>query len=180
MGQRFAWSRIVKRCTGVGFPASPMNGRALCNGVSLGGDEHQRSPRDLQRGQEPRGLLPSRTGREIETPIAQLLLPVRRLRRQSDLNHAARASEPCPKIRNGWATTLGPMGEQVNRVGGAMALVVARPSSDVPDDDLVFWLSRPVAERIAAVEVLRRRVFGGGDDATGPRLQRVCRVVQRP
>lgn len=60
-----------------------------------------------------------------------------------------------------------------------MALVVARPNSDQPDDDLDFWLSRPVAERIAAVEVLRRRVFGGGDDATGPGLQRVCRVVQR-
>ena len=65
------------------------------------------------------------------------------------------------------------------RPGGNMALVVARTTLDA-DDELEFWLSRPVAERIAAVEVLRNRVFGGGTDATGPRLQRVCRVVQRP
>jgi len=65
------------------------------------------------------------------------------------------------------------------RLGGNMALVVARTTSDV-EDELEFWLSRPVAERIAAVEVLRNRVFGGGTDATRRRLQRVCRVVQRP
>ena len=59
-----------------------------------------------------------------------------------------------------------------------MALVVARTTLDA-DDELEFWLSRPVAERIAAVEVLRNRVFGGGTDATGPRLQRVRRVVPR-
>ncbi len=54
-----------------------------------------------------------------------------------------------------------------------MALVVARPELGA-DDEPEFWLSRPVAERIEAVEVLRRRMFGGGVDATGPRLQRVC------
>jgi hypothetical protein len=50
-----------------------------------------------------------------------------------------------------------------------MALVVHRASvdrTDTTDDDLDFWLSRPIAERIAAVEVLRRRVFGGDSDAT--------------
>jgi hypothetical protein len=77
------------------------------------------------------------------------------------------------------ADYAGVVGAQMTRVGGAMTVVVARRRSDEPDDDLDFWLSRPMAERIAAVEVLRRRVFGGGDDATGPRLQRVCRVVQR-
>ena len=77
-------------------------------------------------------------------------------------------------------TTIWSMGAQANRAGGNMAFVVARPEMDAAANDLEFWLSRPVAERIAAVEVLRRRVFGGGDDASGPRLQRVCRVVQRP
>ena len=95
------------------------------------------------------------------------------------------ADNRCVKIaldsRNRQATAdyAGGVGAQTNRVGGAMTLVVARPSADEPEGDLDFWLSRPVAERIAAVEVLRRRVFGGSDDATGPRLQRVCRVVQR-
>jgi len=41
--------------------------------------------------------------------------------------------------------------------------------------DLAFWLSRPPAERIAAVETLRARAYG-----SLPRLQRVARVVQRP
>ena len=46
--------------------------------------------------------------------------------------------------------------------------------------DLSFWRSRPVSERLAAVEVLRQQAFGSktADDAE-PRLQRVCRVVQR-
>ena len=80
-------------------------------------------------------------------------------------------------VRNEYRVT---MGAQPNRVGGNMTLVVARPTLDAADDDLTVWLSRPVEERIAAVEVIRRRVFGGGDNASGPRLQRVCRVVQRP
>ncbi len=47
-------------------------------------------------------------------------------------------------------------------------------------DDLAYWLSRPMAERIAAVETLRQQAFSSGAviDAE-PRLQRVCRVVVR-
>jgi hypothetical protein len=45
-------------------------------------------------------------------------------------------------------------------------------------DDLRYWLSRPVAERIAAVEQLRRDHEGVTADAE-PRLQRVYRLVQR-
>ena len=41
--------------------------------------------------------------------------------------------------------------------------------------DLAFWLSRPLAERIEAVETLRARVYGNL-----PRLQRTARIVQRP
>ena len=41
--------------------------------------------------------------------------------------------------------------------------------------DLAYWLSRPLAERIAAVETLRERVYGNSQ-----RLQRVARIVQRP
>lgn len=72
------------------------------------------------------------------------------------------------------------MGAQPNRDGGNMTLVVTRLPLDAASDDLAYWLSLPVQERIDAVEVIRRRVFGGGDDATGSRLQRVCRVVQQP
>ena len=40
--------------------------------------------------------------------------------------------------------------------------------------DLAYWLSRPLAERIAAVETLRERVYGNSQ-----RLQRIARIVQR-
>ena len=46
--------------------------------------------------------------------------------------------------------------------------------------DLAYWLSQPMAERMAAVEALRSQAPMAGDlpDAE-PRLQRVCRVTQR-
>ena len=40
--------------------------------------------------------------------------------------------------------------------------------------DLAFWLSRPPAERVAAVEFFRRQF-----DGSGARLQRVLRVTHR-
>jgi len=39
---------------------------------------------------------------------------------------------------------------------------------------LRYWLSRPVAERLAAVEFLRRQVIG-----PDVRIQRVLRVIDR-
>jgi hypothetical protein len=46
--------------------------------------------------------------------------------------------------------------------------------------DLAYWLSRPMAERMAAVESLRQQASNpaSASDAE-PRLQRVCRVAQR-
>jgi len=40
--------------------------------------------------------------------------------------------------------------------------------------NLEYWLSRPPEERVAAVEELRREVYGDSH-----RLQRVARVVQQ-
>jgi hypothetical protein len=46
--------------------------------------------------------------------------------------------------------------------------------------DLAYWLSRPMVERVAAVEVLRQQAFGlKGDPDAEPRIQKVCRIVQR-
>ena len=42
------------------------------------------------------------------------------------------------------------------------------------EQDLRYWLSRPAAERIAAVELLRRQHFG-----STARLQRIVRVIER-
>lgn len=56
-------------------------------------------------------------------------------------------------------------------------VVVMSAVGDEPDE-LDYWATVPMADRIAAVEVLRRRVFGG-TDAARPGLQRVCRVTRR-
>lgn len=46
--------------------------------------------------------------------------------------------------------------------------------------DLAYWLSRPVAERLAAVELLRQQALGTPPDHDAePGLQRVCRVARR-
>jgi hypothetical protein len=45
-----------------------------------------------------------------------------------------------------------------------------------PDDAVVYWLSRPVEERLRALELLRRTFYGYTDASEG--LQRVLEVVQ--
>jgi hypothetical protein len=46
--------------------------------------------------------------------------------------------------------------------------------------DLTYWLARPMAERLAAVEALRQQARGtSSTEDAEPRLQRVCRVTQR-
>jgi len=64
------------------------------------------------------------------------------------------------------------------RPNGSMALVVNRVDLHDEDSDLQYWLSRDPSERIAAVEVLRQRVFGGLDE-TRQGLQRVCHIIRR-
>ncbi len=58
-----------------------------------------------------------------------------------------------------------------------MVLSVEKRRLDAPDEDVAWWLTRPIVDRLAAVEVLRRRAYGI-DDAVGSRLQRVCRVIR--
>jgi len=58
-------------------------------------------------------------------------------------------------------------------------LIVTRaPLPQQQASDLVYWQSRPMAERIAAVEALRAQARPESSDAE-PRLQRVCRVARR-
>jgi hypothetical protein len=45
---------------------------------------------------------------------------------------------------------------------------------DSAQGNVEYWLARPAAERIAAVELLRNQYYG-----TLPRLQRVARVVEQ-
>ena len=55
------------------------------------------------------------------------------------------------------------------------------PRNEQAKADLAFWLSRPMAERIAAVEMLRQQALDGPMRGHAEqRLQRVCRVAQRP
>lgn len=64
------------------------------------------------------------------------------------------------------------------RRNGQMVLVVNRVKLHEGDSELRYWLSRDPAERIAAVEIIRQRVFGGTDE-TRQGLQRVCRIIRR-
>ncbi len=41
-------------------------------------------------------------------------------------------------------------------------------------EDLEYWLSRPLEERVAAVDLLRAQMYG-----TGHKLQKVARLVRR-
>jgi hypothetical protein len=45
-----------------------------------------------------------------------------------------------------------------------------------PDDSLEYWLSRPVEERLQAIEILRRTFYGYTSANEG--LQRVLEVAQ--
>jgi hypothetical protein len=51
---------------------------------------------------------------------------------------------------------------------------IRKLDSDTRREDLAFWLTRPPAERIAAVDCLRRQLHG-----RAARLQRTARVVSR-
>ncbi len=51
---------------------------------------------------------------------------------------------------------------------------IRKLESDTRRDDLAYWLTRSPAERIAAVESLRKQFHG-----TAAGLQRIARVVQR-
>jgi len=64
------------------------------------------------------------------------------------------------------------------RRNGQMALVVNRFDLRERDTELRYWLSRDPSERIAAVEIIRQRVFGGSHE-TRQGLQRVCRIIRR-
>lgn len=59
-----------------------------------------------------------------------------------------------------------------------MEPVALRTTLKATPSERAYWLTRPVAERIAAVEELRQRWIAQNLDAE-PGLQRVCRVTQR-
>ena len=59
-----------------------------------------------------------------------------------------------------------------------MVRVVAKSSVQTQSDDLTYWRTIPIAQRVAVVEVLRKRMFGE-NHGTRQGLQRVCRIIHR-
>jgi hypothetical protein len=47
-----------------------------------------------------------------------------------------------------------------------------------PSDETAYWLSRSPAERIEAIEAMRRIIYG--DDPAATRLQRLLEIAQCP
>ncbi len=76
-------------------------------------------------------------------------------------------------------TKVEKLGQEREMTGGAVIQkVVTRWKLGDPaaeKADLAYWLSKTPEERIEAVEVLRRQVYGSPS-----RLQRIARVIQRP
>jgi hypothetical protein len=54
--------------------------------------------------------------------------------------------------------------------------LVVTTLSEAPDD-AAFWLTKPAAERLAALELMRQIMYGY--DPTTTRLQRILTVAQR-
>jgi len=53
-------------------------------------------------------------------------------------------------------------------------IITKHPLRASGKDDLQYWLGRPPAERVAAVDYLRKQHYG-----SSTRLQRTARVIQR-
>lgn len=45
--------------------------------------------------------------------------------------------------------------------------------------DYNYWISRPIKERLEAIESLRGQYIELKKDAIEPRLQRVCRIIKQ-
>jgi len=63
-------------------------------------------------------------------------------------------------------------------MSSTMQKVVARYPLKAQPRDTEYWLSRPVDERLAAVEELRQNWLAAHPDAVQG-LQRVCRIIER-
>lgn len=59
-------------------------------------------------------------------------------------------------------------------------VVTIKRLHDRDRDDLRYWRTRPLEERLAQVEELRAYFNGWSDDAARPQLPRVHRVLRRP
>jgi hypothetical protein len=53
-------------------------------------------------------------------------------------------------------------------------ITIASLDEDTSQQDLAFWLSRPSEERLAAVELLRERVFD-----LPQRIERILEIAER-
>ena len=56
--------------------------------------------------------------------------------------------------------------------------VVTRKRKGDDDAGWTYWVTRPVAERLAMVEELRAEYHGWTHESE-PRLSRVCRIIRR-
>jgi hypothetical protein len=59
-----------------------------------------------------------------------------------------------------------------------MVRVVSKSTVQTQSDDLNYWRTIPIAQRVAVVEVLRQRMFGE-NNGTRQGLQRVCQIIHR-
>ena len=61
----------------------------------------------------------------------------------------------------------------------SMEKVVTRKRKGDVDSAWMYWVTRPVSERLAMVEELRAEYHGWTNEPE-PRMLRVCRITRRP
>jgi hypothetical protein len=65
---------------------------------------------------------------------------------------------------------------ELTRSDATMKLVVSKTTLYDSEDEILYWMTKPPEERVAAAEVLRQRLYGSNRDP-GSRLQRVGHVI---
>jgi hypothetical protein len=59
---------------------------------------------------------------------------------------------------------------ELTRSAAKLKLAVSKTTLHDSEDEILYWMTRPPEERVAAVEMLRQRLYGGNRDP-GSRLQ---------
>ena len=72
------------------------------------------------------------------------------------------------------ATAMSANLEYLTRVNRRMLTISTLEQSDF--EDTLYWLSKPPIERLMALEILRRQMYGHGSAA--PRLQRFLEIIE--
>jgi hypothetical protein len=91
---------------------------------------------------------------------------------------------PNPTLLSGYRGLNNAPGKQGHNPSGrifpvsSIEKIVTRKRKGDEDAPWVYWLTRPVSERLAMVDEIRAEYHGWTDEPE-PRLSRVCQIIRR-